>query len=203
MFTGLINSTVKILSLSLKGQGIHICIEKPKNDLDWKKGESISINGICLSLEKENTSYLSFFAQNETIKNTTCKRLKVKEKVNLERAVKLGSRIGGHIVQGHVDGLGKVIKKIKKGNSFQYKFNCPKTLMPYIILKGSVAIDGISLTVSSVQSNTFTVDIIPLTLSNTNIASSWKISHYVNIETDIMNRQIHHSVELILKNKKF
>ena len=120
----------------------------------------------------------------------------------MERALKFGHRVGGHLVQGHVDETGRIIAKKRKGKSFQFEISASSSLMRYIIYKGSVAVDGISLTVSCVKKTGFTVDVIPLTLESTNIRASWKTGKYVNIESDALNRQIYKSVEYILSNKK-
>lgn len=202
MFTGIIQHTTKIISVLKRSGGIRLTVAKPKKETDWKKGESISINGICLSLEKEDSRSLTFFASPETIKKTNIKNMKAGLIVNMERALQQEDRIGGHIVQGHIDGTGRIIHTARKGESYQFEIALSSELMACVVEKGSIAVDGISLTVSSVKAKSFAVDIIPLSLRNTNIASSWKINALVNVEVDMMNRQIHRSVEYYLSQKR-
>ncbi len=202
MFTGIIQHTPKILTLSPQAQGIRLSIKNPLPHTACSKGESIAVNGICLTVEKITRQSLTFFAQKETIEKTTLSSLKPGQIINFERALRQGDRIGGHLVQGHVDEAVKILGKTRKGASYCFEFSVPRHLTACILEKGSVALDGISLTVSSIKRQNFSVDIIPLTYKETNIHISWKSGTNVNLETDLTGRQIHRSVQEILKQKK-
>jgi riboflavin synthase len=204
MFTGIIQHKVRLLSLRSSRKGLDLTVEKPHGiSSAFSEGESISINGICLTLLKIDSRTLSFFAQYETVRNTTLKSLRHGQTVNFERALTLGDRLGGHNVLGHVDGVAKIKKKVTKGASIRYEFIAPKNVKPYLIHKGSVALDGISLTISSLTSGGFTVDIIPASFNNTSIKEAWKPAALVNIEADVLGKQIHKSVEHFLSQKNF
>ncbi|GHT58934.1 riboflavin synthase [Endomicrobiia bacterium] len=183
MFTGLIEDigTVKNISSS-------------QIELDTKldniaKGDSISVNGVCLTAVNLNKSTFIADYSPSTDRITTLSRLKQNSKVNLERALKLSSRFGGHIVNGHVDGIAKIEKIEKLKEFYRVVFSCGKNISAYCVEKGSIAVDGISLTIASLLNFGFEVFIIPETFNNT-IMQFKKVGDEVNIEADILAKYI-------------
>jgi riboflavin synthase len=156
---------------------------------DAKIGDSVAVNGVCLTVTRISDtgkySILYFDFSPETVSKTTIGKLAVGESVNIERALKVGDRLGGHFITGHVEAVGQVISKTNKGNSLIYKISLPKHLNKYVIAKGSISIDGISLTVVEIGQNYFTVAIIPHTMKETTLKDK-KNGDLVNIETDMM-----------------
>jgi len=197
MFTGLIEETGTILNIKNSGEGKIFDIGANIVLEGTKRGDSISINGACQTVTEISGKSFSVFASKVTLDVTTLGRLNSGQKVNLERALTLSTRLGGHIVQGHVDVRGK-IKNIKSdANGIEITVSVTEDYMKYIVAKGSIAVDGISLTVVSAAGKDFTLYLIPETIENT-IIKSWKVGSEVNIETDILARY----VEQILKYGK-
>ena len=194
MFTGLIEAKGKVKTIDLKQNGAKISILALFSDVQI--GESISINGACQSVTYFDGSSFTVDSMNETLRLTNLKNLKVGDIVNLERALKPTSRLGGHYVTGHIDTTSKLIQKRRDGISNVYKFECNNT--KYIVLKGSICVNGISLTVSNVGDNYFEVSVIPITESDTNI-SNLKIGDIVNVEFDILAKYVE---KLLNKDKK-
>jgi len=182
MFTGLVETTGKVLQQKPEGLGYRLTIETEKPLADIKIGDSIAVNGVCLTVEKIKQTTFSVFILPETVRSTTLGKLQESSILNLERAMPANGRFGGHIVQGHVEGIATV-KNIIAGQNFQDIFLVFQS--PYIIPKGSIALDGISLTVQEVQKEYFRVQIIPETIRNTNIPF-WKENSIVNVETDYL-----------------
>ena len=152
-------------------------------------GDSIAVNGTCLTVTSLGKSTFTVDASHETLAKTNLGKLKVGKIVNLERALKVGDKLGGHIVNGHVDGVGKVKSKTKQGESIEFRFSAPKGLSKYIVEKGSVAIDGVSITVNLVKGSEFVVNIIPYTQEATTFGGLRKGSS-VNIECDIIGKYV-------------
>lgn len=195
MFTGIIEEKGKINKILKKGDSVVFEISAGKVIADLKIGDSVALNGVCLTVTEIGKSSYLCYSMPETIRNTCLSKLKVNDEVNLERAVPLNGRLGGHLVQGHVDGIG-IIKSIRdEENSKKIRIQTSDEIMRYIIYKGSIALDGISLTVSSVSRDFFEVSIIPHTQENTNLLT-WKLNDSVNIETDITGRYIEHFLKL-------
>jgi riboflavin synthase len=187
MFTGLVETLGTVTSLKNTGNGIRLSV-LPLTDYKLQLGASISVNGVCLTVTQHNAN-LSFDVSPETMRSTNLGALKVSDKVNLERALQLSDRLGGHIVTGHVDGVGTIGNKRKVGEYTFYTFASPAEILKYIVKKGSVAVDGISLTVVELDSRSFSVAIIPHTLSATNIGDKI-IGDTVNIEVDIIGKYV-------------
>ncbi|MDR3306793.1 MAG: riboflavin synthase [Endomicrobium sp.] len=183
MFTGLIEDigTVKSISSS------KIEIESKFNDIS--KGDSIAVNGVCLTAGSVNKNVFAADYSPHTDKTTTLSKLKQGSKVNLERALTLLSRLGGHIVSGHVDGAAKIDKIEVLKEFYRVKFLCGKNILKYCVDKGSIAVDGISLTIATVRSVGFEVFIIPETFNNTTMRLK-KADSEVNVETDILAKYI-------------
>ena len=165
MFTGIIQTIGNISRIESKESDSHIIFKTEKNILDdMKVGDSISVNGICLSVVGKTEDTFSVVVSNETMRLTTFSVLMVNNNVNLEKAMVLSDRINGHFVSGHIDGMGIVRGKKKDGRSTSFLIEFPYGLKKFISKKGSVSIDGVSLTINTVKDNSFSVNIIPHTL---------------------------------------
>ena len=197
MFTGIIEEVGKIKNISKKSSGILLTISADKVLRDCNIGDSIAVNGICLTVTKFDNESFTVDVMNETVRKTTLYKLTQNSYVNLERAMLVNSRFGGHIVSGHIDGTGTISDIKKDGIAFIYKINTTKEITKYIINKGSITIDGISLTVVSVSDTSFTVSIIPHTMTVTNLGKK-KIGDMVNLENDCIAKY----VEKMLDNKQ-
>src|SRR3989338_81401 len=189
MFTGIIEGVGRIRSFRKKGYGVEIEVEVDFNLERSNVGDSISVNGCCLTV----TSRLgkSFWADlsPETLACTTLGKLKVGDPVNLERALKVGQRVGGHIVQGHVDHIAKVIKINKLSNGVEFFIEVPPEITRYMVEKGSVAVDGVSLTINHCEPEWFSVMIVPHTALVTTF-SRLAIGDEVNLEVDILGKYV-------------
>ncbi len=164
-------------------------VDLGKHSKGLKIGQSVALNGVCLSVTKISKNKCSFEMIDETIKKTDLGNLKIGGIVNIERSLKVGDRMEGHFVLGHVDGVG-IIKKIeKKPKEVKLWFEIPKKLSKYVVKKGSIALDGISLTVVDVKKNNASVCLIPHTMNVTNFNSK-KVGDKINIETDILGKYI-------------
>ena len=189
MFSGIIEELGEVKNISKYGNVTRIEI-KAKNILeDIKIGDSISVNGACLTVIKKDTPSLTFEAMPETLKLTNLGALRVADKVNLERGLKIGDRLSGHFVSGHVDCTGIIRKKGYINNNLCFEIVVPTEFIKYCIPRGSIAVDGISLTLVDKRTNTFSVYIIPHTLKNTTLGFKGA-SDKVNIEFDILAKLI-------------
>lgn len=192
MFTGIIEGTGKIdkISKNTKNRSaIQMTVDLGKSSKGLKTGQSVAINGVCLTATKLQKSKCVFEMIDETTKKTDLGNLKVGGIVNIERSLKAGDRLEGHFVLGHVDGVGTIAKIQKKPKEVQVWIEIPKKLAKYVVKKGSVAIDGISLTVVDVKKNQALVCLIPHTIDVTNFKTR-KVGDKVNIETDILGKYI-------------
>lgn len=189
MFTGIVESMGTVKRLARKGEDARLFIDTSMNLDDLKIGDSIAINGACLTVTEKTGSIFSADVSAETMARTNITLLKSGEKVNLEKSLRMNSFLGGHLVLGHVDGMGKIQEKIIKANSIQFGVEIDNELSRYVVEKGSVAVDGISLTVNSCEKNRIYVNIIPHTARNTTLGFK-KVADLVNIETDIIAKYI-------------
>jgi riboflavin synthase len=198
MFTGIIQATGKIEAIERKGNDIKIIINAQNLELaEVKEGDSIAVNGVCLTATEITHSHFSAHVSKETLDVTTgldCKKI-----VNLEKALRFGDRLGGHLVSGHVDGVGKVTRFESLGDCWLLAIHAPPAISKYIAKKGSVCLDGVSLTVNSVVRNDFTLNIIPHTLQNTTLANL-KINECVNLEIDQTARYLERFTEWSMEN---
>jgi len=196
LFTGIIEKVGKIKKISLLDSGEYLIrIEcKSLRPYNFSIGESIAVNGICLTVTQKGKTYFDTLASRETLSKTNLSNNNKNLTVNLERAMKANSRFGGHIVSGHIDETGVVTKVKKSGKSIEYWFKIDKNFNKYIIEKGSIAVDGISLTINKVIKNQFTVNIIPHTSENT-ISDLWKKGSIVNLEFDMIAKYVEKMVE--------
>lgn len=187
MFTGLIEEIAKIKEYSKTSNGAIISFELSCAS-EVKIGDSISVNGACLTVIYKNDKTLSFEISNETLKVANF-NYKKGDLVNIERAMKINDRFDGHVVSGHIDGIAKITNITKDGFSYIFEFSAESNITKYIVRKGSVAINGISLTAANADNKCFQVEIIPHTIENTNLKEA-KAGDIVNIETDIFARYI-------------
>lgn len=192
MFTGIIQGVGKIEKISnitKNRSAFQMTVGLGKHAKGLKVGQSVAINGVCLSVTKISNNKCNFEMIDETIKQTDLGNLIPGSVVNIERSLKVGDRMEGHFVLGHVDGVG-IIKKIeKKPKEIKVWFEVPKKLVKFVVKKGSIAIDGISLTVVDVTNNNASVCLIPHTIKITNFQSK-KVGDKINIETDILGKYI-------------
>lgn len=191
MFTGIIESVGKVTSMQPTGGDIRLTIESSELDFsDVKLGDSIASNGICLTVVEIDDKSYSVDVSRETIARTALETLKPGDIVNLEKAMLPTTRFGGHIVAGHVDGVGRVSKLQQDARSIYIEIEIPKELAHYTATKGSITVDGISLTTNLVRDNVVCLNIIPHTAQVTNIAKHWLVGSKVNIEVDIVARYL-------------
>ncbi len=190
MFTGIVEDLGRIEATKKKAKDVVFVISTGKINVDeLEHGESISVNGTCLTVTSSGKGVFEVKASHETLSRTNLSRIRVGSRVNLERAVKVGDRLGGHIVNGHVDGIGKIISIEKKGESKEIWVTLIPELSRYVVEKGSIGIDGVSLTVNRVEGDRFSVNIIPYTLDVT-IFGDIRTGDSVNIECDIIGKYV-------------
>jgi riboflavin synthase len=189
MFTGLIEDTGRVAAFERRGEAGVLRVETtlPVNEIAI--GDSVAVNGACLTVIAQGSASLAFDVSPETITRTTYRTLRAGDRVNLERALRLGERLGGHIVTGHIDCCGILARSETRSANRILEFTLPAEHARYLVAKGSVAIDGISLTVNSVSANGFSVNIIPHTFGRTTLAGL-KPGDEVNIETDIIGKYV-------------
>ena len=192
MFTGIIVGEGKVTKLNPKPKSrsaIQMTVELGKYARGLKIGQSVAINGVCLSATKISTNKCVFEMIDETTKKTALGNVKAGSTVNIERSLKVGDRLEGHFVLGHIDGVATITKIEKKPKEVKFWFKVPKKLTKYVVKKGSIALDGISLTVVDAKKDVASVCLIPHTIKVTNFNSK-KVGDKLNIETDILGKYI-------------
>lgn len=190
MFTGIIEEIGIVREIARGKAVLHLVVEV-KTTLDGTKiGDSISVNGVCLTVIDIKNNSISFDIVPETIRRTNLGDLKVSSKINLERAIKAGQTIGGHFVTGHIDFKTEIIELKKDAEGIMMSFSLPREFSPFLAEKGSIAIDGVSLTVAEVDGSFFDAYLIPHTLKNTTLGFKRK-GDFVNVETDILAKYVH------------
>ncbi|MCU4676166.1 riboflavin synthase [Catenovulum sp. 2E275] len=190
MFTGIIEAVGNINAINAKAGDFELVINTNELDLtDVKLGDSIAVSGVCLTVTHFTNSHFSADVSAETIRRTKLADLSVGSKINLEKACLPTSRLGGHIVSGHVDGVGEVARILPNANATDYWISAPKDLAKYIAEKGSITVDGISLTVNEIKQHEFRLTIIPHTTEKTTIGD-WQIGSKVNLEVDVIARYL-------------
>ena len=190
MFSGIVEETGVVKALQRKTNLSVLKIHAKKVLPGTGEGDSISVNGVCLTVTKREKNVLTFDIMLETLKKTSLGALKSGMKVNLERALKMSSRISGHFVSGHVDDMGSIKKIVKSENYVELQISFAREHGKYIVPKGSIAVDGVSLTVGDVRKTYFSVYLIPYTLEVTNLGVKRKGSK-INLETDILAKYIY------------
>lgn len=191
MFTGIVEETGKIVKIENGSKSSRLTVKGNKIFSDLKQGDSVAVNGVCLTVTEFSEGLFSADIMNETLSRSNLGGLKQGSLVNLERAMIADGRFGGHIVSGHIDGTGMIAKIIRDDIAVWYTISADKKIMKYIIEKGSVTIDGISLTVAKVTNNDFSVSVIPHTAKET-ILGMKKVGDTVNLENDIVGKYIEH-----------
>lgn len=191
MFTGLIIDTGRVVSLNLSGQSAVLTIS---TGLEAGLGDSIAVNGVCLTVKEIRGKEIAFDLSYETLRSTNLSELKAGSRVNLEPALRADSRLGGHFVTGHVDGVGRIRDIRKRADMVEIDIDAPKNIVRELVPKGSVAVDGISLTVVSVHPWGFRLVLIPHTLEVTTLGSK-PVGSTVNIETDIIGKYVFRFIE--------
>jgi riboflavin synthase len=188
MFTGLVEGTGRVRALEPGGMA-RLEIEAGSVSAGVRVGDSVSVNGVCLTVSELEEGTLSFYAMQETLRRTALGGLREGNLVNLERAMSPESRFGGHIVQGHVDGVGEVLGVRPEGDAEIWEFSAPESVLRYTVEKGSICVEGVSLTVVSVGDESFTVSILPQTKAATNL-SGLQVGDRVNLEADVIGKYV-------------
>ena len=190
MFTGIIQSVGKIAALEARGGDARARVECGKLDMsNVKTGDSIAVSGVCLTVVEHSGAGFTADVSGETLSRTTLGRLCTGDAVNLEKALTLSTPLGGHLVSGHVDGVGIVVNRREAARSVQFRIKAPEAVAKYIAEKGSVCVDGVSLTVNAIHGAEFEVNIVPHTLEETTLGAI-KADSEVNLEVDIVARYL-------------
>lgn len=195
MFTGLVEALAKVVEVRPESPGLRIVLGSAPFAAEVKLGDSIAINGCCLTVVAQANDRLEFQAGEETLSRTNLGKLQTGSAVNVERSLQVGDRLGGHFVTGHIDGQGVLESRRDNGDWSDFWFRCPETLSVQMASKGSVAVDGVSLTLVDVEDGRFSVALIPHTLTHTTLGSL-RPGDPVNLETDVLakyvERQLNH-----------
>lgn len=198
MFTGIITGLGKILSITPHDQDRRITVRCPTSpQWDWTDvnlGDSIAVNGVCLTVVELGSDCFSADISVESLRLTTFEHASAGLKVNLEKALQLQQRLGGHLVSGHVDGIGTLLQRYAEGRSQVFVFSVPQPLCRYIAMKGSICVHGVSLTVNQVQNEQFSVNLVPHTLVHTNLGEL-EPGHRVNLEVDMIARYLERLIQ--------
>jgi len=189
MFTGIIEDKGKVIRVEYRGQAKRLTLEMPRDLTEIQLGDSIIINGVCLTVVEQKGQAIGVDLSPETLQRTTLAEMKEGEEVNLERALKLSDRLGGHIVTGHIDGIGVITDKRKEKDFLSLRIRIPQSVSRYVVQKGSIAIDGISLTVNECQGEEIQITLIPYTIKKTTLVDK-KVGDRVNIEADILGKYV-------------
>ena len=189
MFTGIVENKGKVLKVDHRGEMKRLTLDVPFDLTEMQLGDSININGVCLTVVEKRGRAISVDLSPESLQRTTLARAKEADQVNLERALRLSDRLGGHIVTGHIDGIGTIIERRIDGNSLYLKVRIPQAVTPYVVQKGSIAIDGISLTVNEFREDWIRLTLIPYTLEKTTLIEK-KVGEEVNVEADILGKYV-------------
>jgi riboflavin synthase len=194
MFTGIVEELGRVKAIEPQADALRLTIEGPLVVSDANRGDSIAVCGTCLTVVEHDATSFTADVMQETLNLTSLAGIKVGDPVNLERAMTAATRFGGHVVQGHVDGLGEVISRTPSENWELVKVRIPKQLMKYIVLKGSITIDGVSLTVNEVGDDFIGLSLIPETLKLTTLGTK-QPGDKVNVEADVMAKHIERLLE--------
>ena len=197
MFTGLIETTCQVKSVRRNTESMRLTLDLGALAGQCVLGESIAVNGVCLTVAAIEGSVAHFDISAETLEKSTLSKLKPPSQVNIERAIKAGEQFGGHFVQGHIDGTAR-IESIHKHSEFaDIRFTAGTELLDAMVVKGSVAVDGISLTIAAIDGSSFSISVIPETLKRTTLVNA-KTGDFVNIETDIIVKTVRKQLDRIL-----
>jgi len=189
VFTGIIEGKGKVLNIEYRGEGRRLSIELPTELTDVQLGDSINLNGACVTIVEKRGRSITVDLSGETLQRTNLSWLKEGDWVNLERALRLSDRLGGHLVTGHIDGMGEIVEKVRQREFYLLKIRIPSLMMKYVVPKGSIAIDGVSLTVNETEGDVIQITLIPYTIEKTTLTDK-KVGDRVNIETDILGKYV-------------
>ena len=194
MFTGIVEATGIIESQNYTPEGGRLTIRAPEIARELHTGASIAVNGCCLTVVEIGEGTFAFDLSGETLRRTGFGEFKPGVKVNLERPLRAGSELGGHFVQGHVDGVGRMVRLVPEGENWWLSVRVPEELRRYIVMKGSIAFDGISLTVAGLNEGVVDIAIIPYTYEKTNV-STMTVGDPVNVECDVLAKYVERLLE--------
>lgn len=189
MFAGIIEKKGKLTDKKKQGRQLALTIESTAWKKPLKRGESISVNGVCLTVVSIKKNKFTVQAVPETLAQTTLAQIGLKEPLNLERSLTWGDRIGGHFVLGHVDGVGRIIRKKRSGKSFNLEIEVPSSLLAFFVPKGSIAVEGISLTIQELGRYSIKIAVIPHTAKTTTLGKK-KVGDYLNLEADVLSKHL-------------
>jgi riboflavin synthase len=189
MFTGIVEQVGLVAGLVRGSKLAKLTVSAAKIFDEAKVGESISVSGVCLTITGVRRNFAEFDLSLETLRTTTLGELRIGDRVNLERALSLSGRLGGHLVMGHVDGVGEIKNQVLQAESKEFYLSIPSELLRYIVVKGSIAVEGVSLTVSDFRDGLLRVSVIPHTAKSTTLGLK-KVGDRVNIEVDILSKYI-------------
>ncbi|MBI4435948.1 MAG: riboflavin synthase [Candidatus Omnitrophica bacterium] len=201
MFTGIVEESGKIQEVRKTASGTHLAVQTKKTHRESGIGSSLSVNGVCLTVVEKRGKILSFDVSKNSLRLTTLGDLKKGDFVNLERPLKLGSRVGGHFVQGHVDGVGIIQNRRKEGKNLIYKIRCRRSILSSLIPRASIAVDGVSLTVTRLHRGGFHIYLIPHTLKVTGLAKK-RGGDKVNLEVDLLSKLLHKQGRFPMRNQR-
>ncbi len=191
MFTGIIEDQGSVTTVERRAGSLLLSLSTNLDTSHIALGDSIAVNGACLTVTRMATKQLTFDISHETVAATTLQFLRVGQQVHLEQALAVGGRLGGHFVTGHVDGMGQVVARSSVGQNLDLSLQAPADVVPYLVAKGSIAIDGVSLTVNAPEGERFRVTLVPHTLAQTHL-SKLQPTDRVNLEADILGKYIRH-----------
>ncbi len=189
MFTGLVEGTSKLVTLERQGSGVRLVFDLEELAVGVEIGDSIAISGCCLTAISVDGTHIAFEAGEETLTKTGLGRLKPGDQVNIERSLQVGGRMGGHFVTGHIDGQGTLRRRVEDGTWAYFHFGASRSLLQQMASKGSITIDGVSLTLVDVKDDEFSIALIPHTLSVTTLGQLGE-GDMVNLETDILAKYV-------------
>lgn len=198
MFTGIVEELGTVENIGQAGQTLHLTIQAETIMSDMKLGDSIAINGVCLTVTSLTSNAFTLDVMPETFHATSLKMLGERSQVNLERSVQANGRFGGHFVTGHVDSTGHILKKATEENAIVIDISVPEELEKFLLLKGSIAVDGISLTVFGIEKQVLTISIIPHTAAETTLTMK-SVGDVVNLETDMLAKYLY---QFMQRNEK-
>jgi len=194
MFTGIVEDKGKILRADVRGGGRRLILRVPPHLTDLQLGDSINVNGACLTVVEKAGESIAVDVSSETLEKTTFREMIQGEEVNLERAMRLSDRLGGHIVTGHVDAVGTLVERRSEREFVHLKIQVPKSVSKYLVPKGSIAVDGISLTVNACEGDEMQITLIPYTLEKATLINK-RVGDRVNLEADVLGKYVEKLME--------
>jgi riboflavin synthase len=189
MFTGIVEDRGKVVRVEYRGREKRLAIGLPRHLTEVQLGDSINVNGVCLTVVGNKEQAIELDLSQETLQRTVLGELKEGDQVNLERALRLNDRLGGHIVTGHIDGIGVIAEKRKERDFFLLRIKIPESVARYVVQKGSIAVDGVSLTVNEYQGGEIQMTLIPFTIEKTTLEDK-KVGDRINLEADILGKYV-------------